>query len=164
PDLVPSDELLAMSSLTVYSWNAGRIVGPLLGSVLAHTAGAAWTVAINAMTFAVLAVAGLALRRRVTPVDRMGGSIKQRLALGWATARRVHGCLLGIAIIAIMNVSVSPFMGLIPAYVTKTFHGGVSMVGLFGSLQGTGAIFGILIATALSFRLGRARVMLAVVC
>ena len=30
PDLVPPDELMAMISLGVYSWNGGRIVGPLL--------------------------------------------------------------------------------------------------------------------------------------
>ncbi|MCX6542691.1 MAG: MFS transporter, partial [Actinobacteria bacterium] len=38
PDLVPPEELMAMSSLGIYSWNAGRIVGPLLGTVLARTA------------------------------------------------------------------------------------------------------------------------------
>ncbi|MEQ1702528.1 MAG: MFS transporter, partial [Ilumatobacteraceae bacterium] len=28
PDLVPADELMAMVSLGVYSWNSGRIIGP----------------------------------------------------------------------------------------------------------------------------------------
>ena len=32
PDLVPPEELMAMVSLGVYSWNSGRIIGPLLGT------------------------------------------------------------------------------------------------------------------------------------
>ena len=50
PDLVPAEELLAMISLGVYSWNAGRIIGPLLGSVLVITVGPAWTIGFNAFT------------------------------------------------------------------------------------------------------------------
>ena len=83
PDLVPPEELMAMSSLGIYSWNAGRIVGPLVGTVLAESAGPAWTVAINAATFAGLALAVLALRRRFIPHDTEPGSIRVRLVQGW---------------------------------------------------------------------------------
>ena len=57
PDLVPPDELMAMVSLGVYSWNGGRIIGPMLGTVLSLTIGAAGTVAFNAFSFVVMAVA-----------------------------------------------------------------------------------------------------------
>ncbi len=159
PDMVPPEELLAMSSLTIYSWNAGRIAGPLLGSVLARTAGPAWTVAINAMTFGCMALAVLALRRKFAPHDTEIATVRTRLTQGWLTARRIQGCVFGIAVMAILNISVSPFMGLIPAYATKVFHGGVGLVGLLGSLQGAGAIAGTLIMTSLSLRYGRARVI-----
>ena len=50
PDLVPPEELMAMVSLGVYSWNGGRIVGPMLGTLLSLTIGAAGTVAFNALS------------------------------------------------------------------------------------------------------------------
>lgn len=159
PDLVPPEELMAMSSLGIYSWNAGRIVGPLLGTVLARTAGPSWTVAINAATFAGMAVAVLSLRRKFIPHDVEPATIRVRLVEGWMTVRRVRSCAFGIAAVTVMNLFVGPFMGLIPAYVHGVFHGGVGLVGTFSSLQGIGAILGTLIVTALSQRFGRARIM-----
>jgi MFS family permease len=162
PDLVPPEELMAMSSLGIYSWNAGRIVGPLLGTVLARSAGPAWTVAINAATFASLALAVLALRRKFMPHDTEPGSIRVRLVEGWMTARSVRSCVFGIAAVTVLNLFVGPFMGLIPAYVHEVFHGGVGLVGTFSSLQGIGAILGTLLVTALSPRYGRSRIMVVV--
>ncbi|HEY4333248.1 MAG TPA: MFS transporter [Ilumatobacteraceae bacterium] len=159
PDMVPPEELLAMSSLTIYSWNAGRIVGPIIGTILARTAGPAWTVGVNAISFACLAVAVLALRRKFVPHDTRPGTIAERLREGGSTARRIRACVFGISCIAILNFAVSPFMGLIPAYATKVFHGGVGLVGLFSSIQGVGAITGTMLVTTLGLRFGRARVM-----
>lgn len=162
PDLVAPEELMAMSSLTIYSWNAGRIVGPVVGTVLARTAGPAWTVAINAFTFACLALAVLALRRKFTPHDTEPGSIRVRLVEGWMTVRRVRACAFGIAAVTLMNLSVGPFIGLMPAYAHEVFRGGVGLAGTFSSLQGIGAIVGTLIVTALGHRFGRARLMVIV--
>jgi MFS family permease len=162
PDLVPPEELMAMSSLGIYSWNAGRILGPILGTLLAESAGPAWTVAINAGTFACLALAVLALRRKFIPHDTEPASIRVRLHDGWIAARTVRSCVFGIAAVTVLNLFVGPFMGLIPAYVHEVFHGGVGLVGTFSSLQGTGAILGTLLVTALSPRFGRARLMVVV--
>lgn len=162
PDLVPPEELMAMSSLGIYSWNAGRIVGPLVGTLLARTVGPAWTVAINAATFACLALAVLALRRRFTPHVSEPASIRVRLVEGWTTARSIRSCVFGIAAVTVLNLFVGPFMGLIPAYVHSVFDGGVGMVGMFSSLQGIGAIVGTLLVTALSPRFGRSRLMVVV--
>ncbi|MCX6521571.1 MAG: MFS transporter [Actinobacteria bacterium] len=48
PDLVPPNELMQMVSLGVYSWNSGRVLGPILGSLLMLAVGPAWTIAFNA--------------------------------------------------------------------------------------------------------------------
>ncbi|CAB4892536.1 unannotated protein [freshwater metagenome] len=162
PDLVPPEELMAMSALGIYSWNAGRIAGPLLATVLASTLGPAWTVGLNAMTFAGLALAVLALRRTFTPHDTEPGSIRVRLAEGWTAARSVRSCAFGIAAVTVLNLFVGPFMGLIPAYVHGQFHGGVRVIGMFSSIQGLGAIAGTLVVTALTPRFGRARIMVVV--
>lgn len=162
PDLVPPEELMAMSSLGIYSWNAGRIVGPLLGTVLAESAGPAWTVAINAATFACLALAVLALRRKFIPHDTEPGSIRVRFHEGWIAARTIRSCVFGIAAVTVLNLFVGPFMGLIPAYVREVFHGGVGLVGTFSSLQGAGAILGTLLVTGFTPRFGRSRIMVVV--
>jgi MFS family permease len=63
PDLVPPHELMQMVSLGVYSWNSGRVVGPLLGSLLVLAVGPAWTIGFNALSFVVMAGAVVAVRR-----------------------------------------------------------------------------------------------------
>ena len=162
PDLVPPEELMAMSSLGIYSWNAGRIVGPLVATLLARSAGPAWTVAINAATFACMAAAVIALRRPFTPHDTEPASIRVRLGEGWTTARTVRSCAFAISAVTLLNLFVGPFMGLIPAYVRSEFRGGVGLAGTFSSLQGAGAIVGTLLVTALSPRFGRSRIMVVV--
>ena len=67
PDLVPPEELMAMVALGIYSWNGGRIIGPLLGSVLVLTVGPAWTIGFNAFSFVVMAIAVALLRRPFRP-------------------------------------------------------------------------------------------------
>ena len=43
PDLVPPDELMAILSLGIFSWNSGRVVGPIVASLMAVALGPAWT-------------------------------------------------------------------------------------------------------------------------
>ncbi|MGZ7036191.1 MAG: MFS transporter, partial [Ilumatobacteraceae bacterium] len=78
PDLVPPEEFLAMVSLGVYSWNSGRIIGPLLGTALVLTIGPAWTIGFNAASFVVLAAAVALVRRSFRPA-RSDGTILDRL-------------------------------------------------------------------------------------
>ena len=144
PDLVPPDELVAMISLGVYSWNAGRIVGPLLGSVLVITIGPAWTIGFNAFSFVVMATAVALLRRAFRPhgADDAASTVRQRLLTGLRTVRENSGCLHGVALLVLFNLTLVPFMGLIPIYVRAEYGGGTSMAGAVASAQGIGAIIG----------------------
>ncbi len=160
PDLVPPEELLAMVSLGIYSWNAGRIFGPLLGTVLVALVGPAWTVSFNAFTFAAMAGAIWMLRRRsFAPPGTDAEGIVDRLREGWHAVQRVPGCRYGIVIIMLLNLSVGPFMGLIPIYAKEAFHGGTGLAGAFSALQGGGAIIGGLAFTAFAVTLGRGRML-----
>ncbi len=154
PDLVPKEELMAMVSLGVYSWNAGRVVGPLLGTALEVAVGPSLTIAFNAATFIVLAVTVSAVRRTFHP-QRSGGSIVERLVGGWRALRRAPGCWHSVVILVLFNLTVVPFMGLIPIYARSVFGGGTALTGLMSSAQGIGAIAGGLLVTALSSRLSR---------
>ena len=157
PDMVPPDELIAMVSLGIYSWNSGRIVGPLIGTLLNAAFGPAWTVAANAATFAALALAVGALRRPFRPPGTEATGVRERLTEGLTAARQVPGCRLAVAMIVTLNLCVGPFMGLLPIYSHSVFHRGVGLSGLFASVQGIGAIVGSLTFTAISASMGVSR-------
>ena len=162
PDLVPPEELMAMVSLGVYSWNSGRIIGPLLGTALSLTVGPAWTVGFNAFSFMVMAAAVVLVRRAFRPSAAGGdGGVLERLVGGWRTLRATPGCWHGVALLVLFNLTVVPFMGLIPIYAKAEFGGGTGLAGAVASAQGVGAIFGGITITMLaahyrrSFLVGR---------
>ena len=141
PDLVPPEELMAMVSLGVYSWNSGRVIGPLLGTLLALAVGPAWTVGFNAITFVVMACAVLLVRRPFLP-HASDESVLRRLRGGWRAMRSTPGCYHGVVLLVLFNLTVVPFMGLIPIYVRAEYGGGTGAAGMVASAQGIGAIAG----------------------
>ena len=151
PDLVPPEEFLAMASLGVYSWNSGRILGPLVGTALTLTVGPAWTIGFNAASFVVLAGA-VTLVRRSFPPAHSDGSIVDRLVGGLRTARFTPGCWHGITLLVLFNLTIVPFMGLIPIYARLEYGGGTGLAGVVASAQGIGAIIGGVIVTVLAHR------------
>ncbi len=151
PDLVPADEFLAMVSLGVYSWNSGRIIGPLLGTALVLTIGPAWTIGFNAASFVVLAAAVALVRRSFRPA-RSDGTILDRLIGGFRTARSTPGCWHGIALLVLFNLTIVPFMGLIPIYARAEYGGGTGLAGMVASAQGLGAIIGGVTVTVIAHR------------
>lgn len=157
PDLVPAEELMAMVSLGVYSWNSGRIIGPLLGSLLVLGVGPAWTIGFNAFSFVVMAVAVSLVRRPFRPhgVDGADGSVRERLVGGWQTLRATPGCWHGVMLLVLFNLTVVPFMGLIPIYMRAEYGGGTGLTGTVASAQGVGAILGGVMITMLALRYRR---------
>ncbi|MGZ4790355.1 MAG: MFS transporter, partial [Ilumatobacteraceae bacterium] len=151
PDLVPPEEFLAMVSLGVYSWNSGRIIGPLLGTALVLTIGPAWTIGFNAASFVVLAAAVALVRRSFRPA-RSDGTILDRLTGGFRAARSTPGCWHGIALLVLFNLTIVPFMGLIPIYARAEYGGGTGLAGMVASAQGLGAIIGGVTITVIAHR------------
>ena len=162
PDLVPPNELMAMVSLGIYSWNSGRIVGPLVGTVLVATTGPAWTIGFNAITFVGLSCAVWMVRRPFLP-HGSDGSIGERLVGGWRALRTTPGCWHGVVLLVLFNVTVVPFMGLIPIYAKAEFDGGTGTAGVISSAQGIGAILGGLLITMLAARRRRSDLLVHMV-
>lgn len=158
PDLVPAEELMAMVSLGVYSWNSGRIIGPIVGTVLVAAVGPAWTIGFNAVTFVVLAGGVWSLRRPFLPHGD-GGTIRERLGDGYRALRATPGCWHGVVILILFNITVVPFMGLIPIYASAGYGGGTGTAGLISSAQGIGAILGGICVTMLALRFRRSLLM-----
>lgn len=152
PDLVPPEELMAILSLGIFSWNSGRIVGPIVASVLAFAVGPALTVTFNSATFVVMAVAVLLVRRPFLPVSRDDGGVLERLAGGWRAMRSQAGCRYGVKLLLLYNITAVAFMGLVPIYASALFDGGTGLAGTLASVQGIGAIVGGVTITALVAR------------
>lgn len=163
PELVPPEELMAILSLGIFSWNGGRVIGPILASALAASVGPAGTVAFNALTFLVLAVVVSMVRQEFPPHADDPGSIGERLADGWRTTRSTPACWLGIVLAVHFSVTVVGFMGLIPIYAKSLFDGGTGVTGALASAQGIGAIVGGIVATWLATRYGRSSLMVGVI-
>lgn len=155
PDLVEPDEMMAMVSLVTYSWNAGRVVGPLLGTLLALAVGPAWTVAFNAFSFVVLSVAVTRLRRPFHSHGPVDGSFGERLKGGWRALWSTPGCAYTVAVFIGLNVLIIPFMGLIPIFAKAEFHGGTGVAGAIASAQGVGSLIGGMSVTILAARTRR---------
>ena len=155
PDLVPPEELMAMVSLGAYSWNSGRIVGPLLGSVMALAVGPAWTVGFNAFSFLVMAAAVASLRQPYRPSAVSEGGFRERMVGGYRALRTTPGCFHGVTLLVLFNLTAVPFMGLIPIYVRSGFGGGTGLAGAVASAQGIGAIIGGITVTMLASRFSR---------
>lgn len=164
PDLVPPHELMAMISLGVYSWNGGRIVGPLLGAALALAVGPAWTVAFNALTFVVMAGAVTLLRRPFVPKGDGGGTVRERMLGGLRTMRTTPAIANGVLLVVLLNLVAIPFMGLMPIYAKALFDGGTGLAGSLATAQGIGAILGGIAATMLGPRLSRSSLVVVIMC
>lgn len=156
PDLVPKEELLAMVSLGIASWNSGRIFGPILGTILDATIGPAGAVGVNAATFAIMAIGVSSVRRRFPPAaEHRGEGVREQMAIGIRALRATPGCRIAIGGIVLLNLTVGPFMGLIPIYARKVFGGGTRLTGAFSALQGVGALSGAIALALLAQRWGR---------
>ena len=159
PDLVPPEELIAMVSLGIYSWNSGRIIGPLLATVLGGVLGPTWTVTFNAVSFGVMALAVASVRRSFLPGGDVSGGVRHRLREGWQALQRTPGCQAAIGVVMLLNVTVAGFMGLIPIYARSVFHGGTQLAGVISAMQGGGAIVGSIAVTVLAVRMRRSGLM-----
>jgi MFS family permease len=164
PDLVPREELMQMVSLSILSWNAGRVVGPLFGTLLGATIGAGWSIAFNAATFYSMAVAVFLVRRPFPPsANADTGTVGERLATGWRVMRGTPGCFHSWYIVVLLNVAVAPFMGLIPIYARQVFGGGTALTGVFSMTQGVGALLGTMVTSIFAAKLGVSRVFQVIV-
>ena len=164
PDLVPPEELMAMVALGIYSWNAGRIVGPLLAAGVGAVVGPAWTVLFNAITFAGMAIAVATVRQRFRPpaLDAVA-SVRTRFVHGWRTLRTIPGCRSSMGLVVLLNLTVAAFMGLIPIYASLEFDGGTGLAGTISATQGVGAIVGSVGVTVLAPRIGRSRLIAGII-
>lgn len=159
PDLVPREELLAASSLSLAQFNLGRVIGPALAGVVLAVGSFTWAFAINAVSFGAVIVAVSIVKLPPTTTTAETGGLWARIAAGARGARAEPGCRLAIVTIALTALLLSPFIALVPAVAEKVFHNGGTGTSVLITSQGVGAVVGALLLAPAAERFGRRRAL-----
>ncbi|MBX7068379.1 MAG: MFS transporter [Microthrixaceae bacterium] len=157
PELVPSEIIGAAIGLSSAAWNLGRVVGPLLGTILYQEFGIAWVLGINAASF--LAVVLVLVTLRLAPQPRSSAPMLAAIRQGFAYVRSQPGLRVTSQALCLNSLFIAPFIGLIPAMVEKELGGGKRAVGWLITGQGIGAVVAGVVFGRLSGRFGVRRVM-----
>ncbi|HEX2130244.1 MAG TPA: MFS transporter [Actinophytocola sp.] len=159
-ELLPGEQRLAANTLVSSLSFAATIAGPAVAGVLVTYVGSALVLGLDALTYVFLAVLVARLRLpesgHVEPVDQ--GAARGGLAL-----LRSHPELLGLlALTWIFNLLYGPVKVALPLHVTDDLHAPGTLLGLYWTLFGIGAVLGGLAVGALR-RLPLWPVMVAIV-
>ncbi|MFN8049968.1 MAG: MFS transporter [Acidimicrobiales bacterium] len=161
PELVPAEEIGAAVGLSSAAWNLGRVVGPLLGTLLYQQAGIAWVLGVNTASF--MAVVAVLLTLRLAPAKRSTTPMLAAIVEGFRFVRAQPGLRVTAQALCLNTLFVAPFIGLIPAMVEKELGGGKRAVGWLITGQGIGAVITGFVFGRLSERFGVRRVMVVAV-
>jgi MFS family permease len=146
PEVVPREELLHASSLRELMEPLGlRFAGPALGGALIAVFGVGTAFLVDAATFAVSAVAVMAIRRRPPPREA-GGSLWRDLSEGYAYVREhvwLWGTLVGAALFLL--VTYGPFEVLLPYIIRNDLDGDAATFGTVLACGGAGSMVAALV-------------------
>ncbi len=159
PELVPREDLLAAASLGSISWNAGRIVGPILSAAVVAAVGPTWSVVGNAVSFALLLWIVLSIKRTFYPhaTDGADGFL-MRLQTGAKVLYRTKTCLFAFVSSLSTQLLIAPFIGLLPYFATSELKTGNAGVGGLMAAMGLSSLIGSLSLSWLVGQFGRPRV------
>ena len=164
PDLVPPSEFLAAVSLNSAQFNLGRIAGPALAGVTIAAFGYPVAFVANAASFLAVVAALFFVRLSPPPGRAEQIGLLASLRLGARAARAEPGCRAAIGTIAVVALSASPFIALVPVMAHRLTHTGArgiaSATGLLTTAQGIGAVAGALAIAPLAARFGRGRMLI----
>ena len=155
PEVVPRDELPAASALGAVNTNLARSAGPAVAGLLVAHIGSAAVFGLNALSFAVFAIALLAWRRDPSP--QSSASHAERFGPALRAGERyvryspvVRGLLLRVALFVLPG---SVIWGLLPLVARQELGMGASGYGILLAALGVGAIAGALLMPRIRSRL-----------
>jgi MFS family permease len=146
-EVVPPAQLRAAISMNAAVFQATRLVGPAIASVLIASAGSGWVFAVNAACY-LGPTAGLLLLRPsdmwpVPPAPRAPGAVRTaaRYVLGHPD---VAWTIFLVGMLGTFGLN----FPIVMTAMAKTFHGGASTYGLFNIVIAAGSSAGALLAGA----------------
>lgn len=162
-ELVPPEDLHSALSLNSAQFNLGRVIGPLLATVVLAMGGIAWALLINALSFvAVLAALSRLRGTRRPSTFALKGLLKSLwvdINRGMDVAMADKGIRLVLAGTFAIALFVAPFIGLVPVFAIRVFGLGASATSLLVTCQGAGAVVAAVGGGALVDAFGRKRVL-----
>jgi len=146
PEVVPREELLQANALREMLEPLGmRFAGPALGGVLIAVFGVGTAFLIDAITFAVSALAVIGIRPRPPPRSEPG-SMRRDLGEGFAYVRAhawLWGTLVGAAMFLLFTFG--PFEVLLPYIIRNELGGDAATFGVVLAAGGAGSFLGALV-------------------
>jgi MFS family permease len=153
PEVVPREQIPAVSILGSVSGNAARAIGPAIGGAVVALGGAAAVFGINAISFAGVIVALLAWKRpkQSAPIERerLGQAIITGLLFA-ANGPNLRRILLRATLFLLPG---SALLALLPVAAARVWHLGVAGYGVALGAIGFGGVLAVVVAAPLRKRL-----------
>ena len=145
PSLVDRKDLPTAIAINGIVFNVARFVGPAFAGALILSAGVAAVFAANALSFLFLLLALYRIRADVKRETREGAPSKSvfgDIADGLRYAARHPGIGPLLLLLAVLSVSVRPFVELLPGLTAAVYGRGAEGLAILSSAVGIGAIAG----------------------
>jgi MFS family permease len=153
PEVVPREQIPAVSTLGSVSGNASRAIGPVIGGVILAVAGPAAVFAINAISFAGIIVALLLWQRpkQIAPLEREHFGQAILTGLLFVNNAPIFRRILLHA--ALFLFPASALLALLPVVAARSWHLGASGYGVAVAAVGLGAVLAVAVAGLIRARL-----------
>jgi predicted MFS family arabinose efflux permease len=152
PEVVPREQIPAVSTLGSVSGNAARAIGPAIGGVILALAGPAAVFAINAISFAGIIVALLVWRRpkQLAPLERE--HFGQAIVTGLLFVRNGPNIRRILLRAALFLFPASALLALLPVTAAHRWHLGAAGYGVALGAIGFGAVLAVVVGAPLRRR------------
>ncbi len=153
PEVVPREQIPAVSTLGSVSGNAARAIGPAIGGVVLALSGPAAVFAINAISFAGIIVALLVWKRpkQIAPLEREHFGQAIVTGLMFVNNSPIFRRILSHA--ALFLFPASALLALLPVVAAHRWHLGASGYGAAVGAVGLGAVLAVAIAGVIRLKL-----------
>jgi MFS family permease len=143
PEVVPREQIPAVSTLGSVSGNASRAIGPAIGGVILALAGPAAVFAINALSFAGIIVALLTWKRpkQIAPLERE--HFGQAIVTGLLFVNNAPIFRRILLHAALFLFPASALLALLPVVAARRWHLGASGYGVAVAAVGLGAVLAV---------------------
>lgn len=160
PSLVPHEFLLSAVRLNSIQFTLARAIGPAIAGLVLGRFGAGSAFLANALTFAFVIAALLAVQARPAPARTSHGSFLREFGEGLGYVRRHRGAMQCIATVAVASLLPMSLVQLAPAIAREHLQTGDAGYGVLVSAYGVGSIAGSLLIAVHAERFRRSRTTL----
>lgn len=141
-DMVGRDDMSNAIALNSMTFNAARVIGPMVGGILLATVGSAWCFAINGLSFLAVIISMLFMKLQPLRKQHDTSSPWAQLKSGISYAVS-HPDLRSLLLLALFFSTFGiSYMTVLPAFVERVLHADAASYGLLNSAAGLGAVTG----------------------